>query len=617
MTRRSCLLVLALLHPLPSLGRDIAQAEETASQQGREALSQSVQKIAQQDLRRYVTRLASPEYEGRGTGDKGERMATAYLAAFFEGLALSPAGTKKSYFQTFEFPAGMKLEGENNLTFTREIPPGFAKTLTPGEHYQPLSFTRSGFIEAELVFAGFGITSDNYDSFEELDVEGKWVAVLRGHPAARPGLSGSGPLIAKANLARQKGAAGILFVKGSNEKISTELISPNVNIGENRILPALTITDQLAAPLLTGKAEAAALRKLFQSYSRAEKVRGFKLQSGISIHIGVVAQKDQGRNVVARLVVGDQPSPEAIVIGAHIDHLGYGNRGGSRARGEDADKIHYGADDNASGVAAMMELAQHFAAQKKSGGLKLRRDLIFAGWSGEEVGLLGSGHYVAQARKKGNLHPRIAAYLNLDMVGRLKENGLNVQGTGSSEAWQEVLDRVESPRNLRVLPSASPYLPTDTAPFYDANIPVLSIFTGLHDDYHTPRDTIETINFPGLHTVTRYVRGITVELARLPDAPGHVKVERARGRNAPRVRLGIQFEPTEEGIRVSGVQEGSPAARCGVREEDILRQLDGSDLPDRDALLTILRRLDPGKKYSLVVNRLGKAVRLRISPERR
>ncbi len=617
MTRAVWLLPLVLGHPLASLARDLPLTEETAYRQGREALSQSAHRITEQDLRRYVTRLASPGYEGRGTGDRGERMATAYLAAFFEGLSLRPEGVENSYFQTFEFPAGMKLEGENDFTFTQGTPPGFEKILTPGQHYQPLSFTQSGSFDAQLVFAGFGITEDNYDSFENLDVEGKWIVVLRGHPSARPGLADSGPLIAKANLARRKGAAGILFVKGTNEKITTELFSPDVNIGGNRILPALTLTDQLAAPLLTGKTGTAALRKLFQSYTRAEKIRGFKLDSRVSVRIGVAARRDQGRNVVARLMIGDQPSPEAVMVGAHIDHLGHGNRGGSRARGDDAGKIHFGADDNASGVAAMMELAQHFAAQKKAGTLKLRRDLLFAGWSGEEVGLHGSSHYVAQARKKGTLHPRIAAYLNLDMVGRLREEGLKVQGTGSSNAWQKILDRVEPPQPLRIVRSASPYLPTDTTPFYNADVPVLSIFTGLHDDYHTPRDTVEALNFPGLQRVTRYVRKITVELARLPEAPDHVKVERNRGRNAPRVRLGIQFEPVEGGLRVSQVQEGSPAAKSGLREKDILRQLDGSDLPDPNALLAVLRRLEPGKAYPLVITRLEKKVSLQISPERR
>jgi len=609
----SCILFLAL----PAAARTFPEAERTAHEQGGTALKQSVQDISEKDLRNYVTRLASPQYEGRGTGDKGERMATSYLAAFLEGLGLQPAGADESYFQAFDFPAGMKLDGKNDLAFDKVVPAGFDRTITPGEHYQPLSFSQSGKFAAGLVFAGFGILAGEYDSFEGLEVKDKWVVVLRGNPEARPRLRGSGPLVVKANLAREKGAAGIIFVKGTNEEISAELLPPSQDIGGGTILPAITITDQLAAPLLTGKPELASLKKLFESYSKARKIKGFELKARISARIGVVKRRDEGRNVVARLVTGTKPSEEAIVIGAHIDHLGHGNRGGSRARGGEADEIHLGADDNASGVAAMMELAQHFTARKESGALNLKRDLLFAGWSGEELGLHGSSHYVKQVEKQGALYPRIAAYLNLDMVGRLKKEGLNVQGTGSSTAWAGVLDRIDKPDQLRILRSASPYLPTDTTPFYNADVPVLSIFTGLHDDYHTPRDTIETLNFPGLHKVTRYVRDMTVALAQLPEAPDYVKVERNRRRNTPRVRLGIQFETIEEGLRVTSVQEGSAAARSGLKKDDILWQLDGTDVRNAEELVAVLRKLEPGKDYPLMVNRLDKEIRLRISPERR
>ena len=533
----SCILFLAL----PAAARTFPEAEQIAQEQGGKALKQSVQGISEKDLHNYVTRLASPQYEGRGTGDKGERMATAYLAAFHEGLGLRGAGENGSYFQTFDFPAGMKLDGENDLTFNGAVPAGFDRTITPGNYYQPLSFSRSGRFAAELVFAGFGIIAGDYDSFEELEVKDKWVVVLRGNPEARPRLRGSGPLVVKANLAREKGAAGIIFVKGTNKEISAELLPPSQDIGGDTILPAITMTDQLAAPLLTGNLELASLKNLFEDYSTARKIKGFKLKARISARIGVVKRRDEGRNVIARLVTGTNPSEEAIIIGAHIDHLGRGNRGGTRARGEEADEIHFGADDNASGVAAMMELAQHFAEQKARGALTLKRDLLFVGWSGEELGLHGSSHYVKQLETQGSLHPRIAAYLNLDMVGRLKKEGLKVQGTGSSTAWAGVLDRIDEPDQLRILRSASPYLPTDTTPFYNADVPVLSIFTGLHDDYHTPRDTIETLNFAGLQKVTRYVRDMTVALAQLPEAPDYVKVERTRRRNPPRVRLGIQF----------------------------------------------------------------------------
>ena len=230
----SCILFLAL----PAAARTFPEAEQTAHEQGGKALKQSVQGLAEKDLRNYVTRLASPEYEGRGTGDKGERMATAYLAAFLEGLGLHPAGGNESYFQTFDFPAGMKLDGENDLTFDGGVPAGFDKTIAPGKHYQPLSFSRSGRFGAELVFAGFGIVAGDYDSFEELEVKDKWVVVLRGNPEARPRLRGSGPLVVKANLAKEKGATGIIFVKGTNKEVSSELFFPSHFLEDSPLLSA-------------------------------------------------------------------------------------------------------------------------------------------------------------------------------------------------------------------------------------------------------------------------------------------------------------------------------------------------------------------------------------------
>lgn len=596
-------------------------AEKTAWKQGSKALAQADAAIREADLRSYVTQLASPEYEGRGTGDKGERMATSYLASFFKGLKLRPAGAGDSYFQTFDFPAGMELKGDNALTFPAAVPPEIAKALKPGEHYQPLSMSKSGQFAHEVVFAGFGIAAKDYDSFEELDVKNKWIVVLRGHPEARPNLRQHGPLIAKAHIAITKKAAGIIYVKGTNPAISAELFPPSVNLGQGELLPALTITDHLAATLLTGKPELVGLKVLFESYSKGEKTKGFKLDYKIAATIGVAENRDEGRNVIARLIVGEEPSAEAIVIGAHIDHLGHGNRGGSRAKGEAATKVHLGADDNASGVAAMMELAQSFAAQKKAGTLSLKRDLIFAGWSGEEMGLYGSKHYVNKATADGgDLYPGIAAYLNLDMVGRLKKDGLSVQGVGSSKAWPALLDKIAQKEELRIVRSPNPYLPTDTTPFYDAGVPVLAAFTGLHEEYHTPNDTIDTIDFAGLDQVTNYVGKIAAALAERPEAPDYVKVERNRNRgpNSSKVLLGIQVEPNEgAGVKIGGVVKESAAARAGIQQNDILQSLNGKDVKDVAGMMQIVSKLEPNQEYQLIVMRGGEQIQMTITPAKR
>ncbi|MDG2487570.1 MAG: M28 family peptidase, partial [Roseibacillus sp.] len=367
----------ACLIALSATAETFEKAERIARKQGNRALKQSGAGLSEKDLRKYATRLASAQYEGRGTGDKGERMATSYLAAFFRGLGLSPEGSAESFFHTFDFAAGMRTEGANTLSFAGRVPEGFESTINPGEDYQPLSISTSGETKAEAVFAGFGISAGNYDSFAGIEPKGRWIVVLRGVPESRPELRGSAPLLVKANLAKEKGAAGIIFVKGTNEEIATELFPLSQEIGGAPILPALCITDRLATHLLTGKNNQAPLKELFLSYSNGQKVKGFALEGQISTRIGIVKNREEGRNVIARLVSGSEPAAEAIMIGAHIDHLGYGNRGGTRAQGEEAKALHYGADDNASGVAAMMELAHYFTSQKAKGALKLKRDLIF------------------------------------------------------------------------------------------------------------------------------------------------------------------------------------------------------------------------------------------------
>ena len=188
--------------------------------------------------------------------------------------------------------------------------------------------------------------------------------------------------------------------------------------------------------------------------------------------------------------------------------------------------MHLGADDNASGIAAIMELAQFYVDQKKKGELNLKRDIIFGAWSGEEMGLFGSKHFINKQKeeKKDKVYPSIAAYFNLDMVGRLEGKPLTVHGTGSSATWSELVDSVSG--DLELKKSDNPYLPTDSTPVYNAGVPILALFTGLHDDYHTPRDTIDKIDYTGLEKVSKYLRDLTTATANLESAPDYIKVKR-------------------------------------------------------------------------------------------
>ncbi len=599
---------------------DFSAAEAKARGHGTSAIENSSAAISTRDLRQYVSRLASVEYEGRGTADRGGRMATAFLASFFKKLGLSPAGDAGGYYQYFPFSAGKKLAGKNVLEIQGTKPPKKPRTLQPGTDYQPLSFSPKAKIKpAPAIFCGFGIKSDGYDSFEGLDVKGSWVIMFRGSPKGQKKLQRFGPLVDKARNAKKLGALGIIFIKGPNPSVGLEVVPPSKNVGASgEIMPAISISDKLASVLLTSSEDSADFAKLFSKYHTMKSTAGFALPSRISAEIGLEKASEQGRNVIGHLQVGDKPSAEKIVIGAHIDHLGYGKRGSSRASGERSEQLHPGADDNASGVAAIMELAQFFADRKRSGKIKFKRDLVFAGWSGEEMGLFGSKHYVKSAKAKGNgsLYPATAAYLNLDMIGRLGDQPLNVMATGSSKDWKAIIDSLGEELKTKVSPN--PNLPTDSTSFYSAGVPVIALFTGLHGEYHTPDDTADKIDFDGLTRISHYMRSLTSAVADLDSPPAYLGVPRGGAQQRTRLVIGVRIEnvPDNGGVSILEVLPDSPAHKAGIRKGDTIEQIDGKKIKDLNGLREVLNNLEAGKKYSAGIKRGNKLILLEIAPKK-
>ena len=382
---------------------------------------------------------------------------------------------------TFKWLKEVKGRGEL-LEIGISGPLGIEKKLQAGSDLEPVSFSPSEEVKsAGAVFAGFGIKTKKYDSFQGIDPKGKWLVLLRGSPKDNKELKRFAPLATKAKEAKKLGVVGILFVKASNPDVGPEVVSPVINVGGgNNLLPAFTISDKLAATLLAGSPGSADFKALYESHYEDGEIRSFPLPYTISAKIGLKTRHLNARNILGRLQVGDSPSVETVMIGGHIDHLGYGDKGGTRAKGDDRNKIHPGSDDNASGISAVMELAQYYAGLKKAGKLNLKRDLVFADWSGEEMGLHGSKYYVNEAATgEGDekvLYPQVSAYLNLDMVGRLGDKPLRVQATGSSSTWETLLDGIQT--DLEIQRLANPFLPTDSTSFYNAGVPSLALFTG-------------------------------------------------------------------------------------------------------------------------------------------
>jgi hypothetical protein len=354
-----------------------------------------------------------------------------------------------------------------------------------------------------------------------------------------------------------------------------------------------------------------------------------KVQLAVDIDIEKVQR--QGRNVLGRLVTstedvtGERPF---VIVGAHIDHLGRGTGATSLARDDEQGQIHFGADDNASGVAAMMEIAQDLQAQVANGQLRGNFDVVFAAWSGEELGLLGSAHFVkqfaaqhadGQQGSRSGIYPGIAACLNLDMVGRLQKK-LVLQGMGSSSIWQAEVERRNVPVGLPIAVQNDGFLPTDASSFYTRGVPILSAFTGSHSEYHTPRDTPDLLNYDATQEIARLFALITRSLVQRDAAPDFIEpkqVEANRPRAFLRAYLGTIPDYAESevaGVKISGVAPDGPASKAGLQAEDVIVELAGKKIANIYDYTYAIEALKVNQTVTIVVVRSGERKALNITP---
>jgi hypothetical protein len=583
---------------------------------------------AAERMRRDVTFLASDECEGRGVTTKGINLAADHIAAEFKKASLKPAGPQGSYFQPFTMRAAAKLESPNTLTL--HGPFGQTVELKVVDHFQVLGLSGAGRLTAPVVFAGYGATAPavGYDDFENVDVQGKIVVILRKTPRPEhpylpfdgPGAAYHAALITKAINAQSHRAAAVFFVSDRETAKNEDRLAPFRDTASESgcELPALHLRRYVLDGMLQSS-RGMSLRELEQDIDRDLKPRSGLLAGWTaSVEVHVKRSTLAVKNVVG-VLDGDGPlADETVIVGAHYDHLGYGGFG-SLARGAATGQIHHGADDNASGTTALLELARRFGQRPN----EPRRRLVFIAFTAEESGLLGSAHYCNKP-----LFPldRTVAMVNLDMVGRLTQDSqtgkdkLLVEGSGSAKSFDALLDTLSTKYDFKMTRQASGFGPSDHASFYRRKIPVLFYWTGQHKDYHRPSDTADKINVPGMVKIVDLTEETIDHLAHTRERPEYVAVPSRVGRGGsggtgPRVGIRPDYFDQEDGVLLDGVSENTPAHKAGLKENDRIVEVGGKSVKNLQIYMALMRGYRSGDVIDFGIVRDGKKVTVKITLE--
>lgn len=570
--------------------------------------------IRESDLRGQIEYLAADALEGRMTGTRGAELAADFIAQELKGAGVQPISKETGWFQRFEFTSGVK------------VTPGSNRVVVGDQEYtekdcRPLSFTANGSAEGAVVFAGYGLVvpgNEGYDSYAGLDVSNRIVLALRYVPEAveakrRQELNRYAGLRYKAMNARERGAKAILFVTGPNSPNPGELagLTFDSSLAGSGIL-AMSVSSNAAQALLGPASDLKESQSALDN-ENPHAAGSFALSNVTAkVSAGVEQIRKTDRNVLGVLA---GKSGQFVMVGAHYDHLGFGEAGAMQRAGEEH-AIHNGADDNASGVAAVLELAAALARERKS----LQHGIIFAFWSGEEIGLIGSSRFAEDPPVPLS---NIVAYINFDMVGRLRDNRLSLQGLGSSSGWRRLLERLNIAAGFNLALQDDPYLPTDVTAFYPRGVPVLSFFTGSHEDYHRPTDDPPKIDYQGLERIATFAHRLIADLARTNARPDYVKIARSDApsgsRENLRAYLGTIPDYTTEvaGVKLSGTRGGSPAEKAGLKGGDVIIEFAGKKITNIYDYTYALDAVKIGQPVEVVVLRDGKQVRMQVTPEAR
>ena len=698
---------LSTRHKLPLL---LALLVATSAAPARQQQTARPDDANAENLRAHVRALASDEFEGRRTGTPGAQKAAAYVESEFRRLGLRPgaggpretaggavARPLSAYLQPFPYVAGVELGRGNAMSF---IPRAGAAPLNAhaaaidlrlGEDWSPLAWSANARVPAApVVYVGYGITAAalNHDDYDGVDARSRIVVAFAGTPDGdnpHGTFARFGELRFKAAAAREHGAAALLIISREenfkDDRAARMSVDENLAAAGDAGLPVVLISRQVARraveaaalPMVTfekleqtanakpaGPEAAPAKDPAAGGRASAETGQGTAQKDGprrngstplkniaFSLSTDVARREAPAFNVVG-VLEGSDPKlkGEAVVVGAHYDHLGRGGAGSLAAREGD---IHHGADDNASGVAGLLELARILSTATP----RPRRTVVFVAFGGEEEGLIGSSHYVR--------HPAVplaqtAAMLNMDMIGRMKDDRLIVGGVGTAPEWRQLINDANTDLNMKVnvkgvpqqagdipvvtssngtvIATANPkprfrltlnedgYGPSDHSSFYAKGVPVLFFWTGTHEDYHKPSDTADKIGYDSLARVTEFVREVLRAIDASERRPTYAaaKTEPAAGGAASfRVYLGTipNYAEGGEGLKLDGVREGSPAEAAGLKAGDVIVRMAGRDVKNVYDYTYALGEMKAGEEYGVELLRAGERLKLTIRPAAR
>ena len=552
--------------------------------------------ITADDFLYHINYLASDELEGRKPASKGDTLAFTYISEEFKRMGLLPI-IGNSYLQEFEFTGGIKTGDNNTISLLTN---GGERKLILTTDFIPASQSASKSAEGEIIFAGYGISAAdlNYDDYKNIDVSDKMIMIFSGFPENDKKDFGEYSLTRKIVDARTKGVKGIIIIP---EEENLPVLRYSEGSGSSG-LPIVYLSPGTVKEIF--EAEGKNIENIKNQTDTHLEPASFRIKNTtVKLKIDLLVLRKKTFNVAGYIEGKDSDKKdEVIIVGAHYDHLGFGGSGSLGNFGE----IHNGADDNASGVAGVLEAAQYLVSKE------LNRTVLFMAFGAEELGILGSNYYV-----NNPVFPieKTAAMINLDMIGRMKDKRLILNGAGTSTVWKEMANRINGNFGFELAFNEGGFGGSDQAAFYGKNLPVLFFFTGTHTDYHKPSDDVDKINPEDGAEIVKFLAETILEIDRMDTKPEYVKVREEPRRTMRRdmVTMGVvpDFTPSD-GFKISAVREGRPAAKAGLKGGDVIMKIGDKQIKNIQEYMAALQSLKKGETKTVEVKRNSKILKFEV-----